>query len=80
MAQIFHPSTNTISRVTIFGGVILLVVLLFFGSKRIPELAKGLGKGMREFKDAMSGIEREVHEAANSEPKKQPEEPKKLDQ
>ena len=60
--------------------VILLVVLLFFGSKRIPELAKGLGKGMREFKDAMSGIEREVHEAANSEPKKQPEEPKKLDQ
>jgi len=60
--------------------VILLVVLLFFGSKRIPALAKGLGKGMREFKDAMSGIEREVHEAANSEPKKQPEEPKKLDQ
>ena len=28
--------------------IILLVVLLFFGSKRIPELAKGLGKGMRE--------------------------------
>ena len=49
--------------------VILLVVLLFFGSKRIPELAKGLGKGMREFKDAMSGIEREVKDAANSEPK-----------
>jgi sec-independent protein translocase protein TatA len=45
--------------------VILLVVLLFFGSKRIPELAKGLGKGMREFKDAMSGIENEVRNAAN---------------
>ena len=36
--------------------VILLVVLLFFGSKRIPELAKGLGKGMREFKDAMVAL------------------------
>jgi len=45
--------------------IILLVVLLFFGSKRIPELAKGLGKGMREFKDAMSGIENEVKSAAS---------------
>ncbi len=45
---------------------ILVVVLLFFGSKRIPELAKGLGKGMREFKDAMGGIEREVRDAANT--------------
>jgi sec-independent protein translocase protein TatA len=49
--------------------VILLVVLLFFGSKRIPELAKGLGKGMREFKDAMGGIEREVRDAAKDDPK-----------
>ena len=48
--------------------VILLVVLLFFGSKRIPELAKGLGKGMREFKDAMSGIENEVRNAASDTP------------
>ena len=63
--------------------VILLVVLLFFGSKRIPELAKGLGKGMREFKDAMSGIENEVKNAAN-EPASaakttKPEEPKKIE-
>jgi sec-independent protein translocase protein TatA len=58
--------------------VILLVILLFFGSKRIPELAKGLGKGMREFKDAMSGIESEVRNAANESPKKSTtEEPKK---
>ncbi|HMT30497.1 MAG TPA: twin-arginine translocase TatA/TatE family subunit [Bacteroidia bacterium] len=35
--------------------LILVVVLLFFGGKRIPELAKGLGKGIREFKDASSG-------------------------
>ena len=46
--------------------VILLVVLIFFGAKRIPELAKGLGKGMREFKDAMNGVENEVRNAANS--------------
>ena len=54
--------------------VILLVVLLFFGSKRIPDLAKGLGKGMREFKDAMSGIENEVRNAASdTPPSKKPE-------
>lgn len=62
--------------------VIMLVILLFFGSKRIPELAKGVGKGMREFKDAMSGIESEVRNAANDAPAKpkSPEEPnKKID-
>jgi sec-independent protein translocase protein TatA len=46
--------------------IILVVVLIFFGAKRIPELAKGLGKGMREFKDAMSGVENEVRNAANT--------------
>jgi sec-independent protein translocase protein TatA len=35
--------------------IILLVVLILFGAKRIPELARGLGKGIREFKDASSG-------------------------
>ena len=46
--------------------IILLVVLIFFGAKRIPELAKGMGKGMREFKDAMNGVENEVRNAANT--------------
>lgn len=62
---------------------ILLVVLLFFGSKRIPELAKGLGKGMREFKDAMSGIEREVRDASREEVKPSktvPDEQNKIEQ
>ncbi|REJ81777.1 MAG: twin-arginine translocase TatA/TatE family subunit [Bacteroidetes bacterium] len=45
--------------------LIMLVVLLFFGSKRIPELAKGMGKGMRQFKDAMNGIESEVRNASS---------------
>ncbi len=35
--------------------IILAVVLLFFGGKKIPELMKGLGKGIKEFKDGMAG-------------------------
>lgn len=37
--------------------VVLVIVLLLFGGKKIPELMKGLGKGMKEFKDAKDGVE-----------------------
>ena len=40
-----------------------IVILLFFGAKKIPDLAKGLGKGIREFKDAMSDVKKEVDDA-----------------
>lgn len=50
--------------------VVLLIVLLFFGSKKIPELARGLGRGMREFKDATSGVQREIEESMKEVPKK----------
>lgn len=40
--------------------VIALVVLLFFGGKKIPELMKGLGKGVRSFKEGMKDIEQEI--------------------
>ncbi len=40
--------------------VILLLVLVLFGAKRIPEVARGLGKGIREFKSATSEISREL--------------------
>lgn len=40
--------------------VVLLVVLLLFGSSKIPEFAKGLGKGIRQFKDAADGIQRDI--------------------
>ena len=40
--------------------IILLIVLIFFGGKKIPELMKGLGKGMREYKKAVSGVEEEL--------------------
>ena len=40
--------------------IILLVVLLLFGGKKIPELMKGVGKGVKSFKDGMNGVEDEV--------------------
>lgn len=40
--------------------IIVLVVLLFFGGKKIPELMKGLGKGVRSFKDGMNGVEEDL--------------------
>src|SRR5512140_1011185 len=40
--------------------LILVVVLLLFGAKRIPEVARSLGKGVGDFRDALSGVEREL--------------------
>jgi sec-independent protein translocase protein TatA len=37
--------------------ILLVVLLLLFGAKRLPEMGKSLGKGMREFKDAVSGVD-----------------------
>jgi len=44
---------------------ILVIVLLLFGGKNLPELAKGLGKGLREFKSASRDIKKEVDDAVN---------------
>jgi len=46
--------------------LILVVVLLLFGGKKLPELARGLGKGIRDFKDASDGVKREIHRNINS--------------
>ncbi len=43
--------------------LIALVVLLLFGGKKIPELMKGLGKGVKSFKDGVKGLDDEVKEA-----------------
>jgi sec-independent protein translocase protein TatA len=56
--------------------IVLLVVLLFFGSNKIPELARGLGRGIREFKDATSGVQREIEESLKEAPKKTVPKPK----
>lgn len=47
--------------------VIALVVLLFFGGKKIPELMKGLGKGVRSFKEGMNDIDKEVKDTKEKE-------------
>ncbi len=51
--------------------VILFVVLLLFGGKKIPELMRGLGKGIREFNAARSTIESEIKEGMKEEDKEQ---------
>lgn len=49
--------------------LIALVVLLFFGGKKIPELMKGLGKGIRSFKEGMNNVEKEIVEIKEPERK-----------
>jgi len=46
--------------------LIILVVIILFGGKKLPELAKGLGLGLREFKKATSDIKDEVRSAADN--------------
>lgn len=50
--------------------LILLIILLLFGAKKLPELARGLGKGMKEFKKAQSEIEDEFNKVVDDAPKK----------
>lgn len=42
--------------------IILIVVLLLFGGRKIPELMKGLGKGIREFNDAKNNVRKEIED------------------
>ena len=46
--------------------LIMVAILLLFGGKKLPELARGLGKGIREFKDASDGVKREIQRNINS--------------
>ncbi len=65
-----YPINNNILLFLNLGGgevmLILFVVLLFFGSKSIPELARGLGKGLREIREASESIRSEIEHAANT--------------
>lgn len=45
--------------------IIALVILLLFGGKKIPELMRGLGKGVRSFKDGMSDVEKQINDIDN---------------
>ena len=45
--------------------IVLLFIVMFFGSKKIPELARGLAKAMREVKDASNDIKKEIRDSAS---------------
>ncbi|MBR4735683.1 MAG: twin-arginine translocase TatA/TatE family subunit [Bacteroidales bacterium] len=47
---------------------IVLVVLLIFGGKKIPELMKGLGKGVKSFKEGVNEVEKEIDSASKDKP------------
>lgn len=49
--------------------LIMFTILVFFGAKKIPELARGMGRGIREFKDATKEIKSEIEEGINDEKK-----------
>ena len=55
--------------------IIFLVLLLVFGAKRIPEIARGIGKGIREFKDATNEITREIEAEGQQRQINQPQSP-----
>ncbi|MBL7711455.1 MAG: twin-arginine translocase TatA/TatE family subunit [Chitinophagaceae bacterium] len=47
-------------------GIILLVVIVLFGGKKIPELARGIGTGIREFNDAKEGVNSDIEAGINN--------------
>ena len=51
--------------------LIVLVILLLFGGKKIPELMKGLGKGVKSFKQGMNEVEKEIKEIDEEDSKKE---------
>jgi len=68
-------TTSILAFLDIGGGemiVIFLVVLLLFGGQRMPELARGLGKSIREFKKVTSGVEDQIKQAINEAPEISP--------
>lgn len=70
MVYLYILNSTIMNAILLFGMpgmgewmLIGLVVLIFFGAKKIPEFAKGLGRGIREFKDAVNDVKKEVDDA-----------------
>ena len=70
--------SNVLTTVLLFGMpggsewiFIILAIVLLFGGKKIPELMKGIGKGMREFKDAKDNVKSEIEEGMKEKDKEQ---------
>jgi sec-independent protein translocase protein TatA len=49
--------------------IILIIVLLLFGGRKIPELMRGLGRGIREFNDAKNNVRKEIEEGISEKEK-----------
>ncbi|MEI8100491.1 MAG: twin-arginine translocase TatA/TatE family subunit [Bacteroidota bacterium] len=64
---------NTFHLLSFLGGqemiILLVLVLLLFGGKKIPELMRGLGRGIREFQDAKNNVSTEIRKGMNEDPK-----------
>ena len=63
---VLHAMLNTLGFFNLGGQemiIVFLIVLLLFGAKKLPELARGIGKSMGEFKRAREDFEREIHNA-----------------
>ena len=56
--------------------IVLLIILLLFGAKRIPEMMKSMGQGVKEFKKAAKDIQSDDDSSASAPPAKPPTEPK----
>lgn len=83
ITMITMTTMTTMTTLNFIGGlglsevlVIALVVLLFFGGKKIPELMKGLGKGVRSFKDGMKEVQSGLEDDDREEVKKKEEKDK----
>jgi len=78
---VVHNMNTSLAVLGLSGGeliVVLVAVLILFGAKRIPEFAKGLGQGIKEFKKASSDVTSEIHNAMNQESHQPPPAPKPL--
>lgn len=65
------PPTHILALFDVGGGemiMIFLLILLLFGGQRMPELARGLGKSIREFKKVTSGVEEQIKQAIDEAP------------
>jgi sec-independent protein translocase protein TatA len=64
---------NTFQLLSFLGGqemiILLVLVLLLFGGKKIPELMRGVGRGIREFQDAKNNVSTEIRKGMNEDPK-----------
>lgn len=70
----FDNVMNLLALLSNFGGpdliIILLIVLVLFGAKKLPELAKGMGQAVKEFQKAKDEFSDELHNAGNTPPSK----------